>query len=113
MKRIDAYLRPAMADLVVDALRQLPVHGLSLFQGRGFGRHVAGRTPHYLDAEVHLGFAELVKIEIVCSDESVPSVVECIQKTAHTGRHGDGKVFVSPIDTGRDIRTGKAGDDAL
>ena len=108
MRKIDAYIRPAMADLVVDELRQLQVHGLSLFQGRGFGRHVKGKSPHYLDADVQLGFADLVKIEIVCADDQVSPIVQCILKVAHTGRHGDGKIFVSEIDLGWDIRTGQA-----
>jgi nitrogen regulatory protein P-II 1 len=109
MKAIVAYVQPFMLEKVTNALRERKVHGVTVIQCQGFGRQVDGKTPHYEDDAVELGYAPKAKIEIVCRDEEEIGIVQAIRESAHTGRHGDGKVFVTEVTSAVDIRTGTQG----
>lgn len=113
MKMIVAYIHSFMSEKVTDTLREKHVHGMTVLSCRGFGRLADGKTPHYLDQDVALGFGEKTKIEIVCPDAAVADIVRIIQESARTGRHGDGKIFVSEILEAVDIRTGAGGEGAI
>lgn len=113
MKAIVAYIQPFMLEKVTDALRAKKIHGVTVIPCQGFGRRLEGETPHYEDPAVELGYAPKAKIEIVCRDEEVQSIAQTIQENAHTGHHGDGKIFVSDVGMTVDIRTGYRGDTTL
>jgi len=110
MKAIVAYVQPFMLEKVTDALRAKEVHGVTVIQCQGFGRRTKGKTPHYEDEAVELGYAPKAKIEIVCRDEETQDIVQTIRESAHTGRHGDGKIFVSEVTQAVDVRTGAEGE---
>lgn len=113
MKMIHAYIQPFMSEKVADALRQAGVDGVTMLACQGFGRTREGQEPYYLDETTRLGFAPKCKIEIVCSESSVPRVVEIIRQAAHTGRAGDGRIFVCDVSFALAIRSGVMGEDAL
>lgn len=113
MKAIVAYVQPFMLEKVTDALRARKIHGVTVIRCEGFGRRVDGKTPHYEDAAVELGYAPKAKIEIICRDEETPGIVRAIRESAHTGRPGDGKIFVAEVTQACDIRTGAEGDAIL
>ena len=113
MKAVVAYVQMFMLEKVTDALRNKKVHGVTVLQCRGFGRRIDGETPHYEDAEVELGYAPKAKIEVVCRDEETPGIIRTIRESAHTGRPGDGKIFVTEVTYAVDIRTGTEGDAVL
>jgi nitrogen regulatory protein PII len=105
MKKIEAYIQPFMLIKVTDALRDIHVHGMSVIDAKGFGREKDESHPHH--ANNVNDFTPKTKIEIICSEEDSERIIETIQKTAHTGRKGDGKVFVTHIDKAISIRTGQ------
>lgn len=111
MKLITAYIQPFMAEKVTDALRAAKVHGVTFMPCQGFGRIAEGKVqvPHYLDEGTQLGFVQKTKLEIVCGEEETKGIIATIKDHAHTGHHGDGKIFVSTIDEVLDIRTGQTG----
>lgn len=109
MKIIVAYIQPFMLEKVTDALRANKVHGVTVVQCEGFGRRVDGKTPHYEDPAVELGYAPKVKLEIVCQDEETRAIVKTIRENAHTGHYGDGKIFVTEVTHAFDIRTDAEG----
>jgi len=112
MKEIKAYIQPFMLQRVTDALREVHIHGMSVSELKGFGREKDESYPHHVgDAVVE--FTPKVKIEIVCQDEDSERLVNVIQRTAHTGRRGDGKIFVSSVGQAISIRTGDRGDKAI
>lgn len=113
MKAIVAYFQPFMLEKVTDTLRMMKVHGVTVLQCQGFGRRIDGQTPHYEDPAVELGYAPKVKIEIVCRDDEAEGIVQAIRESAHTGRHGDGKIFVTEVTKAVDIRTGTEGEAIL
>ena len=113
MKAVIAYIKPHMLEKVADALRAQKIHGVTVIQCRGFGRRLDGETPHYEDAAVDLGFALKTKLEIVCPDQDVHRIVRTIRESAHTGRHGDGKIFTMEVAGAMDVRTGEEGEDVL
>jgi nitrogen regulatory protein PII len=113
MKAIVAYVQPFMLEKVADALRAKKIHGVTVFHGEGFGRRTDGKTPHYEDSAIELGYAPKTKLEIVCRDEEAEGIVQTIRESAHTGRHGDGKIFVSEVTQAVDIRTGAEGEAIL
>ena len=84
MKAIVAYIQPFMEEKVTDALRIRRIHGATVFRGEGFGRLVEGKTPHYEDASVALGYAPKTRIEMVCRDEEAESIVQTILNLART-----------------------------
>jgi len=110
MKQINAYIQPFMADKVTDALRSANVHGVTVLSCRGFGRLAQESGIRYEEADDILGFADMVKLEIICSDADKDAIMTVIREHAHTGRHGDGKIVVSTIDEVEDIRTGAKGE---
>jgi nitrogen regulatory protein PII len=113
MKMVIAYIQPYMLERVADALRQKHIHGITTIGCHGFGPLSEDTTPHYLDPTNLFGFVGKKKIEIICPDDAVAGIVETIRKSACTGRHGDGKIFISDIIQAIDIRTGGKGEDVL
>jgi nitrogen regulatory protein P-II 1 len=112
MKKIEAAIKPFKLDDVKDALSAIGIRGLTVSEVRGFGRQ-SGHAELYRGREYVVDFLPKVKLEIFVPDEMVTNVVETIGKAAHTGRIGDGKVFVMPIDDAVRIRTGERGPNAL
>lgn len=112
MKLITAIVRPFKLDEVREALSLAGVSGITVTEVRGFGRQ-KGHTELYRGAEYIVDFLPKVKIETVVLDERVEAVIEAIQGVASTGKTGDGKIFVSPIEQAIRIRTGEIGADAL
>ena len=113
MKLIAAYIQPFIAEKVTDALRVANVRGVTVLACQGFGRMTEGKAPHYLDEGAQLGFVNKTKIEIVCIDAAAEELIAIIRDHAHTGHHGDGKIFVSEIGVAVDIRTGDSGEGIL
>jgi nitrogen regulatory protein P-II 1 len=112
MKKIEAIIKPFKLDEVKEALADVGVLGLTVTEVKGFGRQ-KGHTELYRGAEYVVDFLPKVKVEIVLSDEVVPKALEAIERSARTGRIGDGKIFVSTVDEVVRIRTGERGEPAL
>ena len=112
MKKIEAIIKPFKLDEVKEALQSIGIQGLTAVEVKGFGRQ-KGHTELYRGAEYIVDFLPKIKLEIIVNDEDVSKVVEAIQKTAKTGRIGDGKIFVSPIEEVIRIRTGETGSSAI
>ena len=112
MKKIEAIIKPFKLDEVKDALSDIGVQGLTVSEVKGFGRQ-KGHTEFYRGAEYVVDFLPKVKLEIVVSDEIATQVVQVIEHAARTGRIGDGKIFVLPMESVVRIRTGERGPDAL
>ena len=112
MKKIEAIIKPFKLDEVKEALQDVGVQGLSVTEVKGFGRQ-KGHTELYRGAEYVVDFLPKVKIEIVLSDDMVERAIDAIKSAAHTGRIGDGKLFVSNIEEALRIRTGETGEEAL
>lgn len=112
MKRIEAVIKPFKLEEVKDALNQVGVRGMTVDEVKGFGRQ-RGHKEIYRGAEYEVDFVPKVRLEIVVDDEMAPLVVETIARTARTGKIGDGKIFVTPVDEVIRIRTGERGVDAL
>ena len=112
MKLVTAVIKPFKLDDVREALTPLGVQGLTVSEVKGFGRQ-KGQTEIYRGAEYHVSFLPKVKIEVAVSDDMVDQVVDAILQSAHTGKIGDGKIFVSEIVRAVRIRTRETGEDAL
>ena len=112
MKKIEAIIKPFKLDEVKEALHEVGVSGITVTEAKGFGRQ-KGHTELYRGAEYVVDFLPKVKIELILEDEMVERAIEAIVSAAHTGRIGDGKIFVSPIDDAVRIRTGERGEDAI
>lgn len=112
MKKIEAIIKPFKLDDVKEALQDMGLEGLTVTEVRGFGRQ-KGHTELYRGAEYVVDFLPKVKLEIVVADERVNDTVDTIVRVAQTGRIGDGKIFVSPIEDVIRIRTGERGPNAL
>ncbi|ABB30936.1 nitrogen regulatory protein P-II [Geobacter metallireducens RCH3] len=112
MKLIEAIIKPFKLDEVKDALTEIGVEGITVSEVKGFGRQ-KGHTELYRGAEYVVDFIPKVKIEIAVADEVVAKVVETIENTAKTGRIGDGKIFILPLDEAVRIRTGEKGAEAI
>ena len=112
MKKIEAIIKPFKLDEVKDALQEIEVQGITVSEVKGYGRQ-KGHTELYRGAEYVVDFVPKIKLETVVEDERVEQVIEAIVQTAHTGKIGDGKIFVSPIDDAVRIRTGERGEDAI
>lgn len=112
MKKIEAILKPFKLDDVVEALSDVGVEGVTVSEVRGFGRQ-KGRTEIYKGAEYVVDFLPKIKIEVVVSSALANIVVETIQKTAFTGKIGDGKIFVLPVESAVRVRTGEKDEQAL
>ena len=112
MKLVTAIIKPFKLDDVREALSEVGVQGITVTEVKGFGRQ-KGHTELYRGAEYVVDFLPKVKVEIATDDPKIDEVIEAICKAANTGKIGDGKVFVSPLDQAIRIRTGETGSDAL
>ena len=112
MKKIDAIIKPFKLDDVKEALNEIGIQGITVSEVKGFGRQ-KGHTELYRGAEYVVDFIPKIKLEIIVSDDILPKVLDTIEKTAKTGRIGDGKIFVTPVEAVVRIRTGETGEDAL
>jgi nitrogen regulatory protein P-II 1 len=112
MKLIEAIIKPFKLDEVKDALNEIGVMGITVSEVKGFGRQ-KGHTELYRGAEYVVDFIPKVKLEIAVPDDMVAKVVETIENAAKTGRIGDGKIFIMPLEEAVRIRTGEKGGEAL
>ena len=112
MKKIEAIIKPFKLEEVKESLGEAGIQGLTVSEVKGFGRQ-KGHTELYRGAEYIVDFLPKVKIEIVVADSEVNKAVEAIQNSAHTGRIGDGKIFVMNLDSAIRIRTGESGEQAI
>jgi len=112
MKLVSAVIKPFKLDDVREALSDIGIQGVTVTEVKGFGRQ-KGHTELYRGAEYVVDFLPTVKIEVAIDDEMVDQVIEAITKTANTGKIGDGKIFVMPVEQVIRIRTGETGSDAL
>lgn len=112
MKLITAIIKPFKLDAVREALSEIGVQGITVTEVKGFGRQ-KGHTELYRGAEYVVDFLPKTKLDIAINDELLDSVIETITQAAHSGKIGDGKIFVSTLDQVIRIRTGETGQDAL
>lgn len=112
MKKIEAIVKPFTLDAVKEALQGIGVAGLTIYEVKGFGRQ-KGHTEMYRGGEYVVDFLPKLKIEVVVKDDQVDQVVDTIVRAAHTGKIGDGKIFVSDLREAVRIRTSERGDAAL
>jgi nitrogen regulatory protein P-II 1 len=112
MKKVEAVVRHFKLEDVKNALTEKGIHGMTVSEVRGYGRQ-KGHTEIYRGTEYAVDFVPKVKIEVVCADSSLQTVIDTIVATAQTGQIGDGKIFVSSLENAVRIRTGEKGDDAL
>ena len=112
MQKIEAIIKPFKLDDVREALSDIGVNGLTVTEVKGFGRQ-KGHTELYRGAEYVVDFLPKIKVELVVADGVVETAVDAIIKAAHTGKIGDGKIFVSPVTQVIRIRTGETGEEAV
>lgn len=112
MKKIEAIIKPFKLDDVKEALNEIGISGITVLEAKGFGRQ-KGHTELYRGAEYVVDFVPKVKLEIIVEANQAERAVEAIKNAAHTGRIGDGKIFVSSIEEVIRIRTGETGTDAV
>jgi nitrogen regulatory protein P-II 1 len=112
MKKIEAIFKPFKLDDVKESLSKIGIQGLTVTEVKGYGRQ-KGHTELYRGAEYVVDFIPKVKIEVIVSDDRLVSVIEAITESAKTGRIGDGKIFVLPVEDAIRIRTGERGDEVL
>lgn len=112
MKLVVAIVKPHRLDEVKEALRDVGVNGLTTTEVEGFGRQ-RGHTEVYRGAEYQVDFVPKLKVEVLCDDDQVQGVVDAVTKAARTGKIGDGKIWVVPVEQVVRIRTGEMGPDAL
>ena len=112
MKKVECIIRPFKLEEVRDALTEVGVRGMTVSEVRGFGRS-RGHTELYRGSEYTIEFVPKVKLEIVVGEDDVESVTEALLRTAATGKIGDGKIFVLPVDETLRIRTGEKGPAAI
>lgn len=112
MRKIEAIIKPFKLDEVKEALHDIGVSGMTVTEAKGFGRQ-KGHTELYRGAEYVVDFLPKVKLEVVVEDDVAERVVEAIATAARTGRIGDGKIFVLPVEEAVRIRTGERGTDAV
>lgn len=112
MKLVTAIIKPFKLDEVREGLSEVGITGLTVTETKGFGRQ-KGHTELYRGAEYVVDFLPKIRVEVAVSDEQVEPVIEAIIKAARTGKIGDGKIFVTPLDEVVRIRTGEQGDEAL
>ena len=112
MKKIEAIIKPFKLDEVKEALNNVGVSGLTVFEVKGFGRQ-KGHTELYRGAEYVVDFLPKIKLEFIINDEILEEVIEVIKSSAYTGKIGDGKIFISNIEEIIRIRTGEKNSDAI
>ena len=112
MKKIEAIIKPFKLDEIKEALQEIGLQGITVIEAKGFGRQ-KGHTELYRGAKYIVDFLPKVKIELIIDDDQLDAAIDAIQKSAHTGRIGDGKIFISSIDEAIRIRTGERGSEAI
>jgi nitrogen regulatory protein P-II 1 len=112
MRKIDAIIRPHLLEAVKNALQEVGITGMTITEVKGFGRQ-KGHTETYRGSEYTVDLIPKVKIEVVVPDEMVDHVIDAVAKTAKTGKFGDGKIFVAPVEEVIRIRTGERNEQAL
>ena len=112
MKKIEAIIKPFKLDEVKEALNEVGLHGITVLEAKGFGRQ-KGHTELYRGAEYIVDFLPKVKIELFVEESMLDRAVEAIQQAAHTGRIGDGKIFILPVENAVRVRTGETGSEAI
>ena len=112
MKKVEAIIKPFKLDEVKDALSEVGIQGMTVTEVKGFGR-TGGKKEVYRGSAYVVDFVPKVKVEVVVADDQMQQVLDAIEKSAKTGRIGDGKIFVSAIEKAVRIRTGETGDQAL
>ncbi len=112
MKKIETIVKPYKLDNIKEALSKLGIFGMTVSDVKGFGRQ-KGHTELYRGAEYQVEFVPKIKIEIVTADDKVESIIDAVSSVANTGKVGDGKIFVIPIEETIRIRTGERGEVAL
>ncbi|HEY6727203.1 MAG TPA: P-II family nitrogen regulator [Polyangiaceae bacterium] len=112
MKKVEAIIKPFKLDEVKDALSEVGIQGMTVIEVKGFGR-TGGKKEVYRGSAYVVDFVPKVKLEIVVPDDITNSVIDAIEKSAKTGRIGDGKIFVGPVDEAVRIRTGERADEAI
>src|SRR5690606_18797303 len=112
MKKVEAIIKPFKLDEVKDALGEIGVQGMTVTEVKGFGR-TGGKREVYRGSAYVVDFVPKGKVEVVVADELVVRILEAIEKAAKTGRIGDGKIFVTPVEEAVRIRTGERGEDAI
>ena len=112
MKKIEIIIKPFKLDEVKNALTKIGIQGMTVSEVKGFGRQ-RGHTEVYRGAEYNIDFVPKTKIELIVSDELVAQVIEVIERAARTGKIGDGKIFLYPVEEVIRIRTGERGKDAI
>ena len=112
MKKVEAIVKPFKVDDIKNALNKIGIQGMTVTEVKGFGRQ-KGHTEVYRGTEYKIDFLPKVKIEVVVTDERVNQVTETIEGAATTGKIGDGKIFLSPVEEVIRIRTGERGKDAV
>jgi len=112
MKKVEAIIKPFKLDEVKDALNEVGIQGMTVTEVKGFGR-TGGKKEVYRGSAYVVDFVPKVKVEIVVTDDQAQQVLDAIEKSAKTGRIGDGKIFVTPVEQSVRIRTGETGEDAI
>ena len=112
MKKIEAIIKPFKLDEVKEALHEIGLQGITVIEAKGFGRQ-KGHTELYRGAEYVVDFLPKVKIELVIEDDMLERAVEAIMQAAHTGRNGDGKIFITSVEDAIRVRTGERGKEAI
>ncbi|MGD9637739.1 MAG: P-II family nitrogen regulator [Alphaproteobacteria bacterium] len=112
MKKIEAIVKPFKLDDIKDALQELNVQGITVTEVKGFGRQ-KGHTELYRGAEYVVDFLPKIKIEVVVDDNLAEKVVDAIVRSSNTGKIGDGKIFILPVEDAIRVRTGERGSDAI
>lgn len=112
MKKVEAIVRHFKLEDVKNALTEHGIHGMTVTEVRGFGRQ-KGHTEMYRGTEYTVDFVPKVKIEVICSDDGLQTVIDTVLKAAQTGQIGDGKIFVTDLQDSIRIRTGETGEEAL
>jgi len=112
MKKIEAIIKPFKLDEVKDVLAEVGVEGMTITEVKGFGR-TGGKQEVYRGSAYVVDFVPKIKVEVVVADRIVADVIDAIERTARTGRIGDGKIFVTPVEEAVRIRTGERGEDAV
>ena len=112
MKKIEAIIKPFKLDEVKESLNEIGLQGITVVEVKGFGRQ-KGHTELYRGAEYVVDFLPKVKLEVVLADSLVEQAVEAIQAAAHTGKIGDGKIFITAVERAIRIRTGETGEEAI
>ncbi|MFW5986375.1 MAG: P-II family nitrogen regulator [Halanaerobiales bacterium] len=112
MKKIEAIIRPAKLDILIDRLEEIGITGMNICEVRGYGTQ-KGHEEMYRGVTYRIRLREKLRIELVLEDDLLDKAVETIIETARTGNVGDGKIFVIPVENVHRIRTGEKGDDAI